>query len=251
MFLTVAVFATAFTASAAGGSIDAFQNAGFEEVSKFHAESNGVEIAGGLGYNTSGGLRLFPARGKNGKLKYLFKTTFKPQVGKRYRFGFSYKLTGKVFAHCYWESYQGSRYIQGCWNVSEEDLAGGWKRKWVTIVPKSDDADRHVFATIVQSAFAHSQVCESMDEYVEFDDVFIEEDSPEWYLTNVWPTHNRVYSDNPRVRFYSGYSGEFIPRGGKAAFKVELLDDRGNTLAARTATDDNGSFTVDFGKRLG
>ena len=244
------VFGLTVTSAFCGPNVNAFDNAGFEEHSKFQKETNGVEIAGGLGYNTSGGLRLFPARGKNGKLKYLFKTTFKPQVGKRYRFGFSYKLTGKVFAHCYWESYRGSSYIQGCWNVSEEDLAGGWKRKWVTIVPKSDDADRHVFATIVQSAFAHSQVCESMDEYVEFDDVFIEEDSPQWYLTNVWPTHNRVYSDNPRVRFYSGYSGEFIPRGGKAAFKVELLDDRGNTLVARTATDDNGSFTVDFGKRL-
>ena len=248
----VGMMAAVFAASGvkAGPSVNAFDNAGFEDHSKFQKETNGVEIAGGLGYNTSGGMRLYPARGKGGKLKYFFETTFKPRAGKRYRFGFSYKLHGNVFAHCYWESYGGGKYIQGCWNVSEEDLSNGWKRKWVTVVPKSDEATRHVFATIVQSSNAHSKICESMDEYVEFDDVFIEEDSPEWYLTNVWPTHNRVYSDNARVRFYSGYSGEFIPRGGKAAFKVELLDDHGKTLSARTATDDEGSFTVDFGKNI-
>jgi hypothetical protein len=233
-----------------GPDVKAFDNPGFETHSKFQKESGGVEIAGGVGYNTSGGLRLYPARGKNGKLKYHFETDFRPQAGKRYRFGFSYKLHGNVFAHCYWESYSGSRYVQGCWNVSEEELADGWKRKWVTVVPKSDEADRHVFATIVQSSFAQKQICESMDEYVEFDDIFIEEDSPEWYLTNVWPTHNRVYSDNPRVRFYSGYSGPFIPKGGKAAFKVKLLDGQGRTLAERTAIDENGSFTVDFGRRI-
>jgi hypothetical protein len=100
-------FGTAFC----GPSVNAFDNAGFEEHSKFQKETNGVEIAGGLGYNTSGGLRLYPARGKNGKLKYHFKTEFKPRAGKRYRFGFSYKLHGNVFAHCYWESYSDSRYV--------------------------------------------------------------------------------------------------------------------------------------------
>ena len=231
----------------AGLDVGAFDNAGFEKYSKFQKETDGVEIAGGLGYNTSGGMRLFPARGKNGKLSYRFETSFMPEVGKRYRFGFSYRPHGKLFAHCYWESYGKSGYVQGNWNVSEEDLADGWKRKWVAVVPKTDKADRHVFATIVQSADAHTRICDSMDEYVEFDDVFIEEDKPEWYLTNVWPTHNYVYSDNPRVRFYSGYSGDFIPRGGKAAFRVELFDADGNRLAERRMTDDNGSFTADFG----
>lgn len=249
LFSAVAAIATVRPAHG-GPDVKAFDNAGFEDRSKFQKETGGVEIAGGVGYNTSGGLRLYPARGKNGKLKYHFETDFRPQAGKRYRFGFSYKLHGNVFAHCYWESYSGSRHVQGCWNVSEEELADGWKRKWVTVVPKSDEADRHVFATIVQSSFAQKQICESMDEYVEFDDIFIEEDSPEWYLTNVWPTHNRVYSDNPRVRFYSGYSGSFIPKGGKAAFKVKLLDGQGRTLAERTAIDENGSFTVDFGRRI-
>ena len=85
-----------------GPDVKAFDNPGFENHSKFQKESGGVEIAGGVGYNTSGGLRLYPARGKNGKLKYHFETDFRPQAGKRYRFGFSYKLHGNVFAHCYW-----------------------------------------------------------------------------------------------------------------------------------------------------
>ena len=56
---TVAALAAAIAALAAhaGRSIEAFDNAGFEDVSKFHAEKDGVEIANGLGYSTSGGLR--------------------------------------------------------------------------------------------------------------------------------------------------------------------------------------------------
>ena len=244
-----AVAALAADASA-GRAIQAFENAGFEDRSKFHEETNGVQIADGLGYSTSGGLRLFPARGKDGKLRYDFRTTFIPQPGKRYKFGFSYKPHGKVFAHCFWESYAGGKHVKGCWNVTEEALAEGWKRKWVSFVPVADEADRHVFATIVLSSDAERQVCGSMDDYVEFDDVFMEEDSPEWYLTNVWPTHNYVFSDNPRVRFYSGYSGEFIPKGGRAEFKVELLDAGGATLAARRCSTVDGSFTVDFGAKI-
>ncbi len=245
----LAAFAAAAVLTAqAGRSIEAFENAGFEDVSKFHAEKGGVEIANGLGYSTSGGLRLFPARAKNGKLRYDFKTNFKPKAGRRYKFGFSYKPHGKVFAHCFWESYAKGKHVQGCWNVTEKELNEGWKRKWVTFVPKTDDIDRNVFATIVLAANAESRVCTSMDEYVEFDDVFMEEDEPEWLLANVWPTHNYVYNDNPRVRFYSGYAGEFIPKGGKAAFRVELVDSCGATLAEQTAGTDDGSFTVDFGK---
>ena len=243
----IALVALAFIqTSFAGRSLPVFENAGFEDVSKFQPETKGVEIANGAGYSTSGGLRLYPARAKNGKMRYDFKTDFKPQAGKRYKFGFSYKPHGKVFAHCFWESYAKGKHVQGCWNVTEEKLAEGWKRKWVAVVPKSDEADRQVFATIAMASDAERRVCTNMDEYVEFDDVFIEEDEPEWYLTNVWPTHNYVFSDNPRVRFYSGYSGEFIPKGGKAEFKVELVGG-GRTLAERKASDDNGSFTVDFG----
>ncbi len=234
----------------AGRSIEAFKNAGFEDVSKFHVEKDGVEIANGLGYSTSGGLRLFPAKGKNGKKRYDFKTDFKPLAGKRYKFGFSYRPHGKVFAHCFWESYAGGKHLQGCWNVTEEDLAEGWKRKWVTFVPKSGDSDRNVFATIVLAANAESRVCTSMDEYVEFDDVFLEEDEPDWLLTNVWPTHNYVFSDNPRVRFYSGYSGELLPKGVKPSFKVELLSEDGRILAEKEVHGVDGSFTVDFGRRI-
>ena len=244
------IVAAAALPAFAGRSIEAFSNAGFEDVSKFHEEKNGEEIASGLGYSTSGGLRLFPARGKDGKKRYDFKTAFRPEAGRRYRFGFSYRPHGKVFAHCFWESYAKGKHLQGCWNVTEEDLAEGWKRKWVTFVPKSGDSDRNVFATIVLSLDAEKRVCNSMDEYVEFDDVFIEEDEPEWYLANVWPTHNYVYNDNPRVRFYSGYDGEFIPKGGKAEFRVELVDACGKTLAERTARTNDGSFTVDFGKSV-
>jgi hypothetical protein len=247
--LLTAALGTVLSAHA-GKSIDAFKNAGFEDVSKFHAEKDGVEIANGLGYSTSGGLRLFPAKGKKGKKRYDFKTDFKPEAGKRYKFGFSYRPHGKVFAHCFWESYGNGKHIQGSWNVTEEDLAEGWKRKWVTFVPKSNSAERNVFATIVLAADAESRVCSSMDEYVEFDDVFIEEDEPVWLFTNVWPTHNYVFSDNPRVRFYSGYSGEVMPKGSKPAFKVELLSENGNILASREVRGVDGSFTVNFGNNI-
>ena len=238
-------------AAALGGrDVNAFDNPGFENGSKFQAEKDGVEIANGLGYSTSGGMRLFPALGNGGRIQYKFKTDFKPEAGKRYNFGFSYKLHGDVFAHCYWESYCKGKYVQGCWNVTEKELADGWMRKWVSFVPKTNDADRHVFATIVQSKWAERQVCTNVNDYVEFDDLFIEEDLPEWYLTNVWPTHNYVFSDNPRVRFYSGYAGEFIPKGGKPSFRVELLDSADKVLAVHETMDEKGSFTVDFGKQV-
>ena len=58
--VALAAFAGA-THSFAGRSLPVFENAGFEEVSKFHAEKDGVEVADGLGYSTSGGMRIFPA----------------------------------------------------------------------------------------------------------------------------------------------------------------------------------------------
>ncbi|MBR2982793.1 MAG: hypothetical protein IKC80_06135 [Kiritimatiellae bacterium] len=250
VFAAAAAVAVAWSAQA-GRSIEAFENAGFEDVSKFHGEKNGVEIAGGLGYSTSGGLRLFPCRAKNGKIRYDFKTDFKPVAGKRYKFGFSYRPHGKVFAHCFWESYGNGTHLQGCWNVTEEELTEGWKRKWVTFVPKSNDSDRNVFATIALAADAASRVCTGMDEYVEFDDVFLEEDEPAWLFTNVWPTHNYVFSDNPRVRFYSAYSGEVLPKGGKPVFNIELLSESGKVLSKREVRGVDGSFTVSFANRIG
>ena len=112
-FAVAALFVAATTPAFAGRNMEAFENPGFEDRSKFHEESAGVEIADGLGYSTSGGLRLFPARGKNGKLRYDFKTSFRPVAGRRYRFGFSYKPHGNVFAHCFWESYANGKHIQG------------------------------------------------------------------------------------------------------------------------------------------
>lgn len=235
----------------AGVNLNAFENPGFEDRTRFHDETNGVQVANGIGYSTSGGMRLYPARRKDGKLQYAFRTDVRLRPGTRYRFGFSYKPHGRLFAHCFWEAYRDGKYVEGCWNVSEEHLADGWRRKCVSFVPKHGDASRNVFATIALAEDANRRVCTSMDEYVEYDDVFLEEERPEWHLTNVWPTHNRVFSDRPRIRFYSGYSGEFIPAGGRAAFCVELLDLAGRSLAKQaSAADDRGSFTVDFGKPL-
>ena len=105
-------------------------------------------------------------------------------------------------------------------------------------------ADKFNFLTVVTSK-SHSDA-----DFIDFDDLEIVEDAPVWYIANVWPTHNRVHRDNPRVRFCSGFSGLFLPEGAKIGYLVELLDGKGGRIASCEAESADGSFTVSFGRRL-
>lgn len=240
VFAAFVVCAFILPRAASAHGVNAFDNPGFEEHAKFGAVKKGVEILPGAGYNTSGGMRIHPARKK---LTYHFPTSFKPEVGKRYIFSVSYLAHGDSFAHLAWESYTGGRHVEGCWNVTTKKLDNGWIRKSVAVVP-TKAADKFNFLTVVTSK-AHSDA-----DFIDFDDLEIVEDAPVWYIANVWPTHNRVHRDNPRVRFCSGFSGLFLPEGAKIGYSVELLDGKGGRIAASEAESADGSFTVSFGRRL-
>ena len=218
----------------------AFPNAGFENRAEFGRVNDHVEVMDGIGYSASAGMRIHP---HTKKYTWKFETDFKPRFGRTYVFSVSYREHGKCFAHLAWESYGGGKHLAGNWNVTTRPLENGWIRKSVAVTPKfpDDQVEKNNFFTVVTSNGS------SEEDWVDFDDVEFREDDPEWYLTNVWPTHNRVFSDNGRVRFYSGYLGPFVPEGAEAEFTVALKAG-GSTLAARKAKDDNGSFTVDFGK---
>ena len=103
-FAAFVVCAFILPRAASAQGVNAFDNPGFEEHSKFGAVKKGVAILPGAGYNTSGGMRIHPARKK---LTYHFPTSFKPEVGKRYIFSVSYLAHGDSFAHLAWESYTG------------------------------------------------------------------------------------------------------------------------------------------------
>lgn len=241
----VALFSGIFAAvSAAAAAAPSVPNGEFEDRSRFGVVKPGVEIREGNGRVGSAGLRITPTGMKN--FIHVIPVSFKPKQGDKYVFSILRKAHGKIDLYMAWQVWKKGTCLAQNWNTKVEPAEAGWEKQSIVFPVKEKEWEDAEIRFLVQ---AHSPGDkDDPGVWVDYDSATLREDAPEWYFTNVWPTHGHVVNDSGRVRFHSGYVGRFIPAGGKASFALSLRTPAGRVLSSRSVAPSGGTFTVDFGK---
>ena len=225
--------------------LNAFENATFEDVSKYGKVNDNVEI-GRFGFNGNGGMRERPFN-KNLTWKLPFKGRL--ETGRRYVFGADVRPHGKINFQTACDIYSKKlrKCVGGAWGAKSTPLGDGWMHQEVDFVAKGDQDDLDykfmVFAKVPKDADASDS-----ENYVDVDNISIRLDAPKWYFCNTWPTHNWIFSDKARVRCNSTIVGDFLGKNADAVYAFRLLAADGRELAKRVErADEKGNMTPDFG----
>ena len=226
--------------------MNAFENADFEDVSKYGKVNDNIEI-GRFGFNGNGGMRERPF-----KTKLAWRLSFKGRLepGRRYVFSTNVRPHGKISFQTACDIYNKKlrKYVGGAWGPKSTPLADGWRRQEVDFIAK-DDPDDLDYKFMVYAFVPNGADLEDPENYVDVDNIAIHLDAPKWYFCNTWPTHNRIHSDGARLRCNSSFLGSFLDKGADAAYAFRLLAGDGRLLAERVMrADENGNMTADFGK---
>ena len=225
----------------AGGAMEAFDNPMFEtpDVPGIKAGDAEKEWRKGCGYNGSGGIRLTPKTGK--QIKHDFGCKVKSlEPGKKYVLSVDVRTVGKAYCHIYW-SCKGKEN----WFPRRIDREGGYVTHEVAAcVPEGKSGENSGFYAIVtpQEGWTNEET------YVELDNLEMREDVPEWYLANTWPIHNQVFNDYGRIRMFTEFLGDYVPKGDEIVYLCELVDAKGVSFAKTVVKDVEGVITADFGK---
>ena len=224
-----------------GGVLEAFDNPLFEtpDVPGMRAGDPEKEWLQHCGYNGSGGLRLIPTSDK--QVKHDFNCKIKSLVpGKKYILSVDVRTVGKAYCHIYWSSKGKAN-----WFPKKTERIGGWVRHEVSAcVPLGKSGEDSTFRAIVTP----QEGWKKGETYVEFDNLEMREDVPEWYVANTWPIHNQIYNDYGRIRLYSDFLGEYVQSGHEIVYLCELLEPSGKAIAKKAVKDVEGVITVDFGR---
>ena len=233
-----------FASAVAAGLV--FSNGGeFEDVSSLTPAGPQAEYLPYAGYNGSGGLRLKPENGK--PLTYHFKTDFVPEDGKGYTFSLRYKPNGKVKkVEVIWSAQDNPTHnLCGNWiNVERTELDAGWtevKSEVRLVNCTRGDVKKMCFLTVVRPDESDP------DATVDYDSVLLTENTPEWHLANLWPTHHAVWNDVGRLRMHTFFIGDFVPKGVEPRYAFRLRAGE-RTLARATCAATNSILSVDFGQ---
>ena len=224
--------------------LNAFENADFEDTTKYGKINDNAEI-GRFGYNGNGGLRLwrsgraFPFKGKLVK-------------GQRYVFSADVRPHGKLHFQTAIDAWFKSprKYASGfgAWGPKSTPIGDGWLHQEADFIVK-DDPEKLIYVFMVHVAVPKDVDPKDPENYVDVDNISIRLHAPKWYFSNTWPTHNRIYSDNARVRCNSTFWGEFLDKDADAVYDFRLLAGDGRLLAERVLrADEKGNMTADFGK---
>lgn len=255
----VAVLATAFAGSpldefkgwekkilAEAVDIGAFENGSFEDVSKYGKVNKNGEI-GRYGVNGGGGLRITNIERSFG---YGLKLMAPLRKGVRYIFSADVRVHGKAFGRLAMDGHlkANRKPSTSAWHTNYGEMdADGWRHETVEVVAELDP-ELINYNFIVYCGLERGGV-PGPENYVEVDNIKIESAAPKWYFCNVWPTHNQIYADEGRIRINSSFYGEFFKDGAKPVYACRLVTEGGAVLGERVATpDENGNFTLDFGK---
>lgn len=231
--------------SEAVGLIAAFPNGELEDRSQFGRKSEHVEILEGCGLNGSAGVRVRAVGNKSGEFR--FECAFRPEHGRKYVFSVCRRIHGRVRPHLAWQCWRKGWCLGQNWNTSVTPLDGGWEREELTLYLKEkewEEGEIRFFAKVSPP----DGVSADPEGWVDYDCASLREDDPEWYLANVWPTHNVIHAETGRVRLHSGFLGRFVPSGSAGEYSVKLKAHGGRTIASRRARPETGTFTVDFGR---
>ncbi len=222
-------------------SLEQIEDSGFEKARRIN---HYTEVIPHIGYNGSGGIRI---TAKSKQRRYAIPLKLRPQPGKKYVLTVYEKVSGKVHSHIYFEAYKGGKYQYSNWNVSRTKLDGGWYKCELSIVSKGETPAAD-FTYDYMLCVSPKEKTSGPGDYVEYDNISIREDKPDWYLTNTYPTHNKVFNTDGYIRFHSSFNGAWLAKDAKPAYHVELVANN-KVIAAKTATERaNGVLEVEFGK---
>ena len=228
--------------------LDVFENANFDDVSKYGKVNENIEY-GPFGYNGNGGMRERPF-----KKHLVWKLPFKGHLekGRRYVYSAYVRPHGKVEFQTACEAWLKSprKYAFGAFGPTKTPLDDGWQRQEVSFVPKYDsDELEYTFMVFVLTKRGDDIDDTDPENYVDVDNISLRLDAPKWYFCNTWPTHNRIYSDSARLRCNSSFLGSFLDKDADAVYAFKLLAGDGRLLAERVLrADEKGNMTADFGK---
>ena len=197
--------------------LNAFENADFEDTTKYGKINDNAEI-GRFGYNGNGGLRLwrsgraFPFRGKLVK-------------GQRYVFSADVRPHGKLHFQTVIDAWFKSprKYASGfgAWGPKSTPIGDGWLHQEADFIVK-DDPEKLIYVFMVHVAVPKDVDPKDPENYVDVDNISIRLHAPKWYFSNTWPTHNRIYSDNARVRCNSTFWGVFLDKDADAVVMMTM-----------------------------
>ena len=233
------------------GALDAFENADFENAAKYGRHDRYTEVGRGFGRNGNGGARV------SGFARHCLALPVKPDLklkkGERYVFALDTKNgSGEILEQIAFEVYnrKTGKYDHGYWGRKSVDIGAGWQREELTFVPKRDldaAADDLRFILFVQLD-PTKNAKPSAELFVDCDNAILKTDDPLWYFCNTWPTHNKVFNEEGRVRACSFFVGPFLPEDAKPVYTLSLKRPDGTPLAERTAEEDNGVLFASFGR---
>ena len=248
-------YALAAAASAGPGDIDAFVNPDFEDFAHHGNLDKHTEVGRGFGYNGNGGAHI------SGFMRHSFVLPVKKDLrlskGQRYVFSLDVRNNSKnqdVIEQIAFEVYdaKSGKYDHGYWGRTEEDIGGGWHRETLSFVPKRDlsaEADSLRFILFVQvDPRRNPPIKHNPAEHtVDCDNARLLRDEPIWGFCNTWPSHNRIHSETGRVRAYSYFVGDFLPKDAKPSYRLSLSTPDGRCMASAAAKEGYGVLTADFG----
>ena len=225
--------------------MNAFENGDFEDVSKYGKVNDNIEI-GRFGFNGNGGMRERPF---NAKLAWRLPFKGRLEPGRRYVFSADVRPHGKISFQAACDIYNKKlrKYVGGAWGPKSTPLADGWRHQEVDFIAK-DDPDDLDYKFMVYTIVPKDADASDPENYVDVDNITIRLDAPKWYFCNTWPTHNKVYVENARVRCNSSFLGSFLDKDADAVYAFRLMAADGRELAKRVErADEKGNMTADFG----
>lgn len=233
--------------------LDAFDNATFDDRTKFGVFSDGrMERGGGFGYNGNDGLKIIP---KDRPYKYVFPIKVRLEKGRRYAFSLDIRRHGRLDSGtslgCDSHFKGTKKYAAGYYGTKKvADLEGGWSRVELEIVPKyaPEEVDYTLFVYVVSSRTLTKKEALSPDNYLLADNAALREDSPKWHFSTVWPTHFKVFNDNGNLRSHSAFVGPYLPADADAAYEHRLVAPGGRVIARDVVRPlPGGAMTAKFG----
>ena len=254
----VSTVALAACLAAGAAELDVFDNGDFESADRFGKAGGCVERARGFGFNGNGGARI------RGRAKHVFAIPLKKQLklkqGARYVFSLDVRNNsncrtrpgGTIADQIALEVYDKTtgKFARSYYGCTYSDLGNGWTHQELSFVPVADlDSDRQDlrFFLLLEPTPRKASSPPEEEEYVDCDNARLESCDPIWRFANTWPTHNRIWKENGRIRAYSSFVGPFVPSNAVPEYAFELVSANGGILATTRPENDNGVLTASFG----
>lgn len=236
---------------AVAANVDIFENADFEDMARHGKFDACTEVGRGFGFNGNAGARV------SGFTRHSFTLPVKKGVvlkkGERYVFSLETKSNSRdILEQIALETTnpETGKY-EGYWGRKYVDIGAGWSREELAFVPKRDldtSKENLRFILFVQLDPGKNIASPRPEHYIDCDNARLTSEEPLWYFCNTWPTHNKVFCEEGRIRAYSFFIGPFLPKDAQPAYSLRLVKPDGAVLATAAATEARGVLTAAFGK---